>query len=202
MAHEGLWEQLISLDQKQASKRAKCQFLTDPDRHIITMLNTEYVVNLSNREITSNQPEGDPAPAEFLEQLCLLAYLINAKDLPIANKLTKIETLPGGQFFFRGVHGLPIEKLEKAFGDHPECLYWIIEQLNAKQCEYGDASIELLVLPRLPITIVIWGPCDEFPPRVSILCDKTAGEHLPLDALLASINLTVDAMIAAYDKSS
>lgn len=201
MAHEGLWQQLIQLDHQQTAKRANCQYLPDPDCYVVTMLNTEYVINLSNREISSVGPGCEPTPAEFLQQLCLLAYLINVQDLPLANKITKFEALPGGQFFFRGVHGLPIDKLEKAFGKHPEAIFQAVKYLDAKKCDYGDASIELSVLPRIPLTIVIWGGCDEFPARVSLLCDSTAGSHLPLDALLAAVNLAVDAVIKAFEKS-
>jgi hypothetical protein len=201
MAHEGLWQQLIQLDHQKTAKRANCQYLPDPDRYAVTMLNTEYVIDLSNREISSAQPGCDITPAEFLQQLCLLAYLINVQDLPLANKLTKFEALPGGQFFFRGVHGLPIDKLEKAFGNHPEAIFQAVNRFDAKKCDYGDASIEISVLPRIPLTIVIWGGCDEFPARVSLLCDSTAGSHLPLDALLAAVNLAVDAVIEACEKS-
>ncbi len=54
---------------------------------LLRCLNTEYVVNLSQREIFSLRPSLPPGPAGFLEQLCILTYLINARDLPLANKL-------------------------------------------------------------------------------------------------------------------
>jgi hypothetical protein len=217
MAHEGLWEQLDKLDRWGTAQRAKCQYLINPERYVVTLLNTEYVVNLSQREIFSLRPSLPPAPAEFLEQLCILAYLINARDLPLANKIVKGEALPGGQFFFRGQHSLPTQKLEVAFGDCPQALYRIsvqsfdklspqdpfretvsnVEPFNAKRREFGDASIEVDVLPRLPLTIVIWRRDDEFPARASILFDQTAAANLPLDALSAAVNLTVEALIKA-----
>jgi len=202
MAHEGLWQQLIGLDRQKTAENAKCQYHSDPERYLVTMLNTEYVVNLSNRQIFSVQAGSPPVPAEFLEQLCLLAYLINAQDLPVAHKLVRPETLPGGQFFFRGPHSLPTEKLEETFGDCPEVLHQIAEQFDAKRCEFGDGSIGLYVLPRIPITTVVWRGCDEFPARASILFDQTAAAHLPLDALLAAVNLAVDAVIKASEQSN
>jgi len=202
MAHKGLWEQLVGLDRQRTAVRAKCQYLSDPERYVITMLNTEYVVNLSDKQIFPLQPGSPPTPAEFLEQLCLLAYLINAQDLPLANKLVKPEALPSGQFFFRGLHSLPTERLERAFGQCPERLYRITEQFGAKRCEFGDGSIGLYVLPRIPITTVVWRGCDEFPARASILFDQTAAAHLPLDALLAAVNLAVDAVIKASEQSN
>ena len=93
MAHEGLWQQLIKLDRQKTAVRAKCQYKDGPERYVVTMLKAEYVVNLSDEQIFSVQPGGSLADSGFLEQLCLLAYLINAQDLPVANKLVKPEAL-------------------------------------------------------------------------------------------------------------
>jgi hypothetical protein len=195
MVHEGLWKQLEKLDRIKTAKRAKCQYFKYPERFIIKLLNTDFVVNLFEKEIYSCQPDLQKKPAGFLEELCLLAYLINSRDLPLANKVVREQTLPGGQFFFRGLHSLPTEKLEKAFGGNPELLHQVSRQFGAMRCEFGDASVELYMLPRVPITIVIWGGCEEFNPRASILFDQTAASQLPLDALLAAVNLTVEALI-------
>lgn len=202
MAHEGLWEQLVRLGRQKTAVRAKCQYLSDQECYVITMLNTEYTVSLSDKRIFSVQTSSPPKQARFTEQLCLLAYLINAQDLPPANKLVRAESLPGGQFFFRGVHGLPTGKLEEAFGRCPEALLKVERQLGAKRREFGDASVELHVLPRIPLTVVIWDECDEFPARASVLFDQTATAHLPLDALLAAVGLAVDALIKVSEQSS
>jgi hypothetical protein len=194
MAHEGLWEQLEKLDGTETAQRAKCQYLDSPARYTITLLNTEYVVNLSGSNIFYILSDSQQKEAKFLEQLCILAYLINARDLPLANKLVAGNTLPGGQFFFRGHHGLPTKILEETFGNNPEVLHQTSAQLDAERYEFGDASIRLFMLPRLPLTIVIWGRDEEFEARASILFDQTAASQLPLDALLAAVNLTVEAL--------
>ena len=201
MAHEGLWEQLEKLDGVKTAQRAMCEYLGDPARFVVNLLNTVYVVSLSDRNIFPAHTGSPQEPAKFLEQLCLLAYLINAQDLPPANKLVGAQALPGGQFFFRGLHSLPTEKLENAFGAHPETLLRISEQFEAGKCEFGDASVRLFVLPRLPLTIVIWGSCEQFDARASILFDRTAASQLPLDALLAAVNLAVDALAGAAESS-
>lgn len=201
MAHEGLWEQLEKLNGQEAAKRAKCKYLSDPERYVVRMLNAEYTVNPSEREIYAVKGDSQPALAEFLEQLCLLAYLINARDLPLAERLVSAEALPGGQFFFRGPHSLPTGKLTTAFGDNPELLYRVTQQFDAKRCEFGDASVELYVLPRILLTVVIWRGDEEFDARASILFDRTAASHLPLDALLAAVNLMVKALVEAAEAS-
>ncbi len=62
MAHEGLWEQLNKFDPTKTAQRAKCQYLSSPERYIVTLLNAEYVVNLSDRNIFPVQ-SGSPQSA-------------------------------------------------------------------------------------------------------------------------------------------
>jgi len=192
MANEGLWQKLCELDGEKTALRAGCRYLPNPERYIILLLNSEYIVNLQDKEVLSAK---ESTPAEFLEELCILAYLINSVDLPAANKLTTAQALPGGQFFFRGLHKLDTGKLEEAFGGCPERLYEIMDEFGAKRHTFGDASIELNVLPRIPLTVVIWRSDEEFPARASILFDETAAEQLPLDALWAAANFTIKALI-------
>ena len=192
MANEGLWEQVVALDGPETAQRAGCKYVAEPAGYVVTLLNTEYEVGLCDKRVFSTPQGLKPVPAEFLEELCILAYLINAKDLPPAGKLVKAEDLPSGQFFFRGLHSLPTEKIEKAFGHRPEALLAIAEQFGAEKCEFGDASIRLNVLPRVPITIIIWRQCEQFGTRASILFDQTAAAHMPLDALWGAVNLAVE----------
>ncbi len=190
MANEGLWQQLVTLDGPETAQRAGCKYVAELAGYFITLLNTEYEVGLCDKRVSSRQP--GLAAAGFIRELCILAYLINARDLPLAGKLVKAQDLPSGQFFFRGLHSLPTDKLEKAFGRRPETLFGIAEQFGAEKCEFGDASIRLNVLPRVPITIIIWRQCEQFGARASILFDQTAAAHMPLDALWGAVNLAVE----------
>jgi hypothetical protein len=195
MAHEGLWSQLAALDGTKTAQNTKCQYDSSRNRYILTMLNTEYAVNVASKEVIAVKSS---APAQFLEQLVILAYLINAKDLSPTGELVKAETFPSGEFFFKGIHSLPTAKLEKVFGENPQLLYQAGHSLGAKKCEFGDASIELYLLPNVSITIVLWKGDDEFPARASILFDKTAGSQMPLDALQAAVKLAADALVKNF----
>lgn len=195
MMHDGLWQQLVISDGQEVSKRAQCLYNSDHDRYIVTLLYTEYTVDVEQRKIFSNDPDSGCAQAGFLEQLCILTYLINCKDLSLSHKLVKPESLPTGAFFFRGPHALPINELEKSFGNCPKLLSQIGQRIGAGLCDFGDASIELCALPRVPITIVIWGGDEDFPARASILFDQTVSQQLPLDALGSLVNIAVKSLI-------
>lgn len=98
MAHKGLWEQLDKLDPKLTAQRAKGRYIAEQGQYVLRLLNKEYVIDPGERQIFSAGPKSEQKKAGFIEQLCLLAYLINARDLPLADKLVKPEALPSGQF--------------------------------------------------------------------------------------------------------
>ena len=155
------------------------------------MINRAYRVDLAQRDI-QRCPEGaDPVPADFIEQLCILSYLIGARNRPLAGKLVKAEQLDAGQFFFRGPHALPLGALEQAFGGDPQGLIRSAQALNARPCSFGDASVEVFLFARVPVTFIVWAGDEEFPARASILFDATASTQLPLDALGTAVNLAV-----------
>ncbi len=197
MSNEGLWQQLIKLDGHQTARRAKCRYIDTPPRYIIKLLGSEYTVDLPEKRVFALNLSG----SGFAEELCILAYLINAKDLPLAGKTATAESLPTGQFFFRGLHRLPTEKLIEAFGQQPERLYKAMKLLEAEKRDFrhggqvGDASIQFNVLPRVPLTVVIWRADEEFGARASVLFDQTAAEQMPLDALWMAVNVAVKLLV-------
>ena len=196
MSNEGLWKQLLELDGRECARRADCQYIENPPYFVIRFLNKDYRVEFNNKEIHSVE---DSSKAGFSEQLCILTYLINSKNISVTGRLTKAESLPNGQFFFRGPHPLPTDKLSAAFGQKPELLLKIANMFNAKKCDFGDSSIRLDVLPRVPLTIVIWIADEEFPARASILFDETAAQQMPLDGLWMATKVTAKALIKAAE---
>ncbi len=193
--HKELWQQLAKLKGVKVATDAQCQYSKSSEQYNILFLNEAYTVSVPDKEMLSSTGQ----EAGFIEQLCVLSYLINAVDVPEADKLVKGDSLAGGEFFFKGVHALETATLEECFGECPGLLYDVVESFDAIRCEFGDASIRLYAFSRLPLTIVIWQSDDEFPARASILFDKTADKQLPLDALLAITNYTVQALVAAAE---
>lgn len=195
--HEQLWTKLGQLDGAETASRSKCRFDTESGIYSVDLLGTEFQVEGDQRMIyrSGNPDEG----ASFIEQLCILAYLINSSEFLCANKLVSGDKLDSGQFFFRGPHALPTGKLEEIFGDDPNLLIEGGRAVHAKQLEYGDASIEVTVFERLSVVFVVWGRDEEFDARASILFDETATRQLPLDALGAVVQLAVSAITKSLD---
>ena len=198
--HDKLWQKLGTIDPQTVAKYAQCQYNAEDNIYTVKMLAQEYTVSLDEKSISLKDPPCRQSGNVFLEQLVILACLVNANDAKLAGKLVGPDALDAGTFFFRGPHALPTKKLEDAFGHDAALIYAAIDAVDAKQCQYGDASIEITVLPKLPLVFVIWKGDDEFPPRASILFDKSAAEQLPLDAISAAVIITVNAVIEADAK--
>ena len=199
MAHEQFWERLANADPRDTARRARCEYLSEDKAFRISLLESPYLVDLAARAVWTVADDCDRAPAGFLEQLCMLAYLDRASDIPLAQTLVSAEKLEPGGFFFRGSHKLPIDKLEAAFGENPQLLHSVGRLFDARRCDFGDAAIELAALPRIPLTFVIWAADEEFPARASVLFDKSASQQMLLDALYALANLAIDKVVGAVD---
>jgi len=196
--HERFWERLAGLQREATAKRAKCRYLAESDSFVVPLLSTDYLVDPERRTVRA-APASEDHPVGYLQQLCILAYLADAKDLPPANRLVSVEKLDPGGFFFRGSHRLPVERLASVFGPDPQLLHKAGRVLNAVPRAFGDASIELCVLPRISVTLVIWAADEEFPARASILFDQSATVQLPLDVLFAIGALTIDGILSTVN---
>ncbi len=192
--HEQFWQRLAGLSREETTRRAKCRYVAESDSFVVSLLNTDYLVDLAQRMVRVAQASED-RPAGCLQQLCLLAYLVHVKDLPPAGQLVSVEKLDPGGFFFRGSHRLPMEKLASVFGPDPQLLHKVGRVLNAVPRAFGDAAVELSVLPRIPLTLIVWAADEEFPARASILFDRNAVVQLPLDVLFAAAALTIDVLL-------
>ncbi len=197
--HEQYWGQLATLDRDETAERVGCIYRAEHDSLAISLLNREYLVDPAHRTIETSTDASGARSAGYLEQLCILAYLVGARDLPPAQRLVSAERLDPGGFFFRGSHRLPVEKLAAVFGPAPSLLYKVGRLLNATPQAFGDASIELSVLPRISLTVIVWAADEEFPARASILFDQNASSQLPLDVLFAAATLTINAVVSAAD---
>ena len=193
--HEQFWERVAGLPREETAQRAKCRYLAESDSFAVPLLSTDYLVDPARRTIHAAQVSEDH-PAGYFQQLCLLAYLVDAKDLPLSGRLVSVEKLDPGGFFFRGSHRLPVEKLASVFAPDPQLLHQVGQALNAVPRAFGDASIELCVLPRIPVTLVTWAADEEFPARASIFFDQSAAAQLPLDVLFAVATLTIDGVLS------
>jgi len=163
-----------------------------------------YLVPLCGQPVRvlpmAKRVEGPGGPVGFEPTLVCVQYLLTAQDEPLAGEMVGPRSLPSGDFFFRGPHDFPTERLVTAFGDQPEAFCKASEKIGGQTVAAGDAAYEFAALPRVPMAIVLWRADEEFPARVQMLVDRGAHRQLPLDALLVLANVLAKRLIAAAEK--
>lgn len=192
---EAAWKALNEAKAVDICQRSLARFNQSEYCYLLRILGDDFAINPRQKIVKCVSGKSFSIDLNF--RLMALVYLTKAKDIELAGKLVQAGQLRGGESFFKGVHCLPVRELESRFGTSPEDLREACLALEGRPVRFGDVAMELKVLPRVPMTIVLWVADDEFPARVSILFDSTVQDHLPLDALLATLH-TASKRILAY----
>jgi hypothetical protein len=192
---EKAWEDLNNLNPSDVCRKAGVTY--DNDSYILRSLGMDFSVHHGKREIKNIQPEGEIILKKYgyFFNLSALCYLISSIDIPLSGKLVKPAGLKGGEIFFRGSHVLPLEKIAEKYGNDKAGFIEKGKNLNGILMNYGDASVELLPLPRIPVTLILWLSDDEFPSRADLLLDSTCEQHLPLDIIWSIAMMSVLAVL-------
>jgi hypothetical protein len=64
-------------------------------------------------------------------------------------------------------------------------------RLDGEVVGYGDAAMRFPVLPRVPITAILWRGDDELPPSGQILFDAGITGYLPLEDIVVASEMLV-----------
>jgi hypothetical protein len=174
------WDILSSLDAKDVQKKASVAFDSSLIEYIIRSFGIDFHVSPSDREIRARSGGGDILLKRLKDffRLSLLWYLVGAKDIPETERLIKPVDVKGGQRFFTGTHTLPLDDISKLYGNKPDGFIKKGLLFDGTPTGYGDASLKLFPLPRLPVYLILWLEDDEFPARTDILFDSTCDMHV------------------------
>ncbi|OHE57504.1 MAG: hypothetical protein A2Z47_11495 [Thermodesulfovibrio sp. RBG_19FT_COMBO_42_12] len=191
------WEILRGLDPSIICRSASVSFDGKGGYYILKSFCTDFFVNPREKIIRSSTLSGEIIIKRydyFFIHSCLW-YLINAKDISLTGKLIKPSNLKGGDLFFRGSHILPLGSVARRYGNDKEAFIKRGKELCAEAVNYGDVSIKLLPMPRIPVTVILWLKDEEFPPRADLLLDSTCELQLPLDIIWSIAMMSVLVMI-------
>jgi hypothetical protein len=182
---EKAWELLKGLDPSVVCKNASVTYDDKTSSYTLRSFCIDFSINPHERSIKSSTSQGETLISRygyFFIHSCLW-YLIHAKDIPFTGRLIKPENIKGGELFFRGSHVLPLDKIAVQYGNNKEAFIKRGGEICAEVSTYGDASLQLIPMPRIPVLLILWLKDDEFPPRADLLFDSSCEFHLPLDIL-------------------
>jgi hypothetical protein len=181
--HPSLWERLFQEDPKDVCRRSGALYDDATGSYVLPFLQERYHISPRTKVFSLASPSAVLESPSIDIRIILLTYLINAQEQPLLDKLVAGSSLKGGKCFFTGAHGFPLDPLVAQYGRDFKGFLERGLSLGAQQVRYGDAALQFLALPRVPVVMVLWQGDEEFPPRLSVLFDASIALHLPLDAI-------------------
>jgi hypothetical protein len=194
---EKAWESLRKLNPDDVCGRTDAAFDAASGLYTIRSFGKDIFISPRERKILSHSPSSDM----LLERLgyffnfSALCYLTMAKDTMVTRRLVKPVNMKSGQLFFRGSHVLPLDRLAQKFGNEMDGFLKRGADLGGERLSYGDASLRLLPLPRVPVVLILWREDEEFPPRADLLFDSSVEIQLPIDVIWSIAMLSVLVML-------
>jgi hypothetical protein len=189
------WEMLRRLDPAAVRGNAAVLFDQTLNQYVVRSFCWDFLIDPLKKSVRACDQSGEGVLKRhgyFFMHSCLW-YLVHAKDIPLTGKLIKPANLRGGELFFRGSHVLPLESLADKYSDNRKSFMSRGKELCAASVNFGDASLQLLPLPRIPVTLILWLHDEEFPARADLLFDSSCEMQVPIDILwsLAMLSLLV-----------
>jgi hypothetical protein len=190
------WEILATLSAEDVCRSATASYDALSQTYTVLCYGMAYSLCVRNRTIASTAPGGDLFLKKlgYFFRLSVLWYLVHAKNIACTDRLVKLETVTRGDIFTKGSHVLPLDIVAKKYAKDKSAFIGQGEHLGGKPAKYGDASIQLFPLPKVPVVLALWLEDEEFPARADILFDSTCDLHLPMDVLWSIAMMTVLAM--------
>lgn len=128
----------------------------------------------------------DDGEVHPMTQALVLTYLLTADGTPRAAEWIAFRELPDGLFYHQAFEGYSGGLLARTLGEDLDAFGRGAAAIGGTRLTgFGDAAYEFRVLPRLWLAMVYWlGDAEDgFPPKASVLFDRSAGHYMIVDGL-------------------
>jgi hypothetical protein len=194
---ERAWEILSALEPSGVCRNASVLFDENAGAYTVRAFCHNFRVHPSVKTIEASTPSAERLIEKngfFFIHSCLW-YLIHAKDIPLSGRTVRPVNLKGGEMFFRGTHTLPLDGLARRYENDTAAFLRRGDEFCGEVLAYGDASVKLLPMPRIPVELILWRNDDEFPARADLLLDSSCDIHLPVDIIWSIAMLSILVMM-------
>lgn len=197
LGEERAWGLLAACDPQEVCHRAAVSFSADAGGYQVPVFGLPVAVDPVTRTMRGCCEESEITLTKnaYFSRLSILYYLLRAQKITASGRLVKPEELKSGQFYLGGSHLLPLDRIAARFSRDPAGFVTQAGRFGGQPRPYGDAAMELLPLPRVPVTLILWQEDGEFPARCSLLFDETCELQLPADILWSVAMLCALAML-------
>ncbi len=124
-------------------------------------------------------------------------YLNNASGMQPTGNLKHFREFKEGRLYEPAFNRRTRDVLIGVFGNEPGLMLEAGKNLDGRIIQTGDAAVELAYFPCLPITCILWGGDEEFPPEASVLFDETADKFFSAEDMAVAGQMAVLELVKA-----
>lgn len=125
----------------------------------------------------------------LIMRVVALHYLLNAGPFNLTGELVSLRKFPDLESYGPTIKWRSEDVLARTFGDSPGKFAEAAAAAGGVALDIGDAAARVYPLPMLPMTIVINGGDEEFPPEATVMYDRSAPKFLHPEDLVALAEL-------------
>jgi hypothetical protein len=155
-----------------------------------------------NRTITITWPDlsfsqDQEGEVSIKEKIIILHYLNGVKREHKGEEWISYKDIPSARFYLDAFNRRVKQPLMDAFGELPDRLVSCAEELfGATTSSFGDVSVVIQALPRIPVTLALWEGDEEFPPDGAILFDRSIQDILSAEDISELSSMIVYPLVA------
>jgi hypothetical protein len=175
------------------SIQSKSKYDNNTKNFTVKFLNDNFQVSYPNGEVLHYGDIYDVPKIGI--NILLLHYLTLSKDIPLSGELISFKGVPNNVSYLKAFLDRAINPISKVFSSNPKGFKKNFLRLNGKEVGYGDIAFTIYVLPRIPLTYVLWLSDEEINGSANILFDSSASSHLPTEDLAVLGEITTSRII-------
>jgi hypothetical protein len=162
---------------------------------VFRFLNTDMMVDVRQGCLKRTMGGRWQLTEDRLLELATVLYLINVQDVyPLGREIVGPKDLKEGHFF-QGPHELKIAPLLERYGKDTGSFRDAAQRLEGEAVDMADAAFRLKPFPRIHLYYLLWEGDDEFPPRISVLFDRSIENVLAADAIWGLVTRVSTALL-------
>ncbi|MEI6807955.1 MAG: DUF3786 domain-containing protein [bacterium] len=187
------WENLAVCVPGEVCMRAAVRYDEEQKSFVVSSFGQDVFVCPEARTLRSRTPAGERMLTRFgyFASLVIVSYLAQARMVAPSGHWVKPTDLRSGDIYYKGSHILPLDQLSKSYEGRLSDFVAHGELLGGTPLSFGDVSVKLDPLPRIPMAVIVWKTDDEFPGRADLLLDSTCELHMPADLVWSTAMLSV-----------
>ncbi len=174
---------LAGADAADICRRTGCRYDDEANIYTFSVWGEDYAVFPSESRV--EKQGANPSGVDRLMGLFIVYYLLNGKDLEVANEWISEKDMPGGTTFFRGPHVIPTELISDKYDHDVQGFVARCHQLGGTPLAMADGAFAFTITQRVPVAVLLWDGDEDFPAEAKVLFDRSITEHLTLDIIFS-----------------